>query len=351
MSTEDTAPAEDLAREDDGSLVGFTPEQLRPRTREEIAAYDARVSALVKAERQAQATTDPDITSLVFKLVERARRATAALACGQGVLAGDVHHAVDLCVAARAARECKMRSAYDCPIEAEERELAAFLKRVEEARIPGIEELRILMRNGWTAPRRNPTAAEIVIGAMPGRRLRGGVPAPITPLWATGPQNAVASWLAGKPTTVDVGAKDKATKEPILETVRGDEWCLLMGGEVGTGRTAAACTAILVGPAWFATAPEVAGDRALEQVARNARLLILDDLGTEVANDGKLAALLSARYADHRRTIVTTNLRFETGPQSILERYGARLHDRFRDGLCLGFRGQSLRGQQALGVG
>ncbi len=349
MTTEDTAPApavEDARREDDGTFVGFTPEQLRPRTREEIEAYEARVREAMRRERQA--AIDPDIPRLVDALVERARRATQALACGPGVLDGDVHRAVDLCVSAGARKTCPKRAAYDCPIEAEERGLADALRRLEEARIPGAEELRHLLRAGWTAPRRTPTAAEIVAGAMPGRRLRGGAAVPLAPLWATGPRRAVAAWLAGKPATVDVGARDKTSGEAILEPLRGDEWCLLMGGEVGTGRTAAACTAILVGPAWFATAPEVANDRNLETIARTARLLILDDLGTESLNDGRIAALLCARHAEHRRTIVTTNLRFETGPQSILERYGARLHDRFRDGLCLGFRGQSLRGQQRL---
>lgn len=76
------------------------------------------------------------------------------------------------------------------------------------------------------------------------------------------------------------------------------------------------------------------------------RALVLDDLGTEYADEKgsfatKLDRLFDARYREFRPIIITTNL----SPKAMGERYTGRLLDRLREGsVWASFAGESMRG-------
>lgn len=144
----------------------------------------------------------------------------------------------------------------------------------------------------------------------------------------------------------------------------------LLIGEVGTGKTVAACSALLdhfklVHPfhmkpgdmapiirprsAFFASMSDLAAlslwdkvDRSTSRYATEVELLILDDLGME-RGDGQaiVPAILSDRFANKRRTLLTTNL----SAKEFADRYGLRTIDRL-DAAGAVFRalGPSLRG-------
>jgi DNA replication protein DnaC len=71
--------------------------------------------------------------------------------------------------------------------------------------------------------------------------------------------------------------------------------------------------------------------------------LVLDDLGTELANDlfrSQLYELLDSRYARSRRTVITSNL----DKAAFASRYGEHISDRLREkGISGEFVGESLR--------
>lgn len=113
---------------------------------------------------------------------------------------------------------------------------------------------------------------------------------------------------------------------------------LLLGGP-GTGKTVAAASSLIEAPTHssvYAQAIDVArlSDFNVEHAheldrVTEARLLVLDDLGAEHANDfwiSRLDGIVNRRYAGKLRTIITSNLdaaRFK-------KQYGERIADRIR---------------------
>ncbi len=126
----------------------------------------------------------------------------------------------------------------------------------------------------------------------------------------------------------------------------GDGWALVMGGATGTGKTLAACWALAqLGGGLFLAAPDLV-DRDVGPVrlgeARQARVLVLDDLGAEgnwPEGIARIARMLEERHAGNLRTLVTTNLQridsTDDGCAAVpgfASRYGARLNGRVDEG-------------------
>jgi DNA replication protein DnaC len=128
----------------------------------------------------------------------------------------------------------------------------------------------------------------------------------------------------------------------------------VFSGARGTGKTVAA--------AWLVSRSPGGVFLAVSQMARISRyraeemeplercpLLAIDDLGTEFVDEkgsflATLDGLINARYADDRRTVITTNLPAE----SFKKRYGERIADRIREaGRFLELKGESLRGRKS----
>lgn len=131
-------------------------------------------------------------------------------------------------------------------------------------------------------------------------------------------------------------------------------WCLLLYGGVGCGKSVAAAwlaqraLMMLASVAWL-RAPQAAlmglydaEARARARQARNAALLVVDDLGAEFSSEawrGWLEDILSARHTNGDRTVLTTNL----DPAAFRARVGARLGDRIREGTVFGSDEPSMR--------
>lgn len=152
------------------------------------------------------------------------------------------------------------------------------------------------------------------------------------------------------------------------------DWCLVLSGQKGCGKSVAAGFALtaLAGArgklptvwdaersaerrlrAWW-TSAELAAigsfNGELEALCEFTGPLVLDDLGVEYA-DAKgffsqlLDRLIDARYREYSPTVITTNL----NAADFKQRYGERLIDRLREGgkfVALG-NAQSLRGENA----
>lgn len=129
---------------------------------------------------------------------------------------------------------------------------------------------------------------------------------------------------------------------------------LVLAGPVGTGKTHAAYAignalaltewveAWTVADLLAALRPD--GDPTAADAARQADVLIMDDLGATKVSDWAqetLTAILDARLREQRRTIVTTNL---PGMQTLTDAWGGRFTDRLRfKSLALVFTGTSRR--------
>lgn len=138
---------------------------------------------------------------------------------------------------------------------------------------------------------------------------------------------------------------------------------LFMGG-TGLGKTfMSACVARVVAAAGYSVAYEgtaaalaefehqkfsrdaAEADAAGEKVKNylECDLMILDDLGTEMATSFSTAALyqlINTRLAARRSTVISTNLDFE----SLRRRYGAQIASRLEgEYTCLPFRGRDIR--------
>ena len=141
----------------------------------------------------------------------------------------------------------------------------------------------------------------------------------------------------------------------------GKEQVLILSGGPGCGKSLAACYPIAMTGGLFVSAPDLArldSDTAddgeqigdLLRRARTAKLLVLDDLGTEHEGatswaTGRIADLLCTRHERCLTTICTTNLQ-RRGEGGVAARYGARLDDRLRStGIFVGIDGPSLRGR------
>lgn len=136
-----------------------------------------------------------------------------------------------------------------------------------------------------------------------------------------------------------------------------DRW-LVLSGTLGTGKThLASCVhdaVIRAGrTAVFVTAPEVIGsgvgaDDELGKhkfdMAANADVLILDDLGVEHATQwsfSRVGELIDFRYRRRAPTVITTNLRLS----EFAKRYGERVTDRIGEmGNWVTLTGDSYRG-------
>ncbi len=106
---------------------------------------------------------------------------------------------------------------------------------------------------------------------------------------------------------------------------------LVLASEAGRGKTMAAawalseCSGLFVRAVQLATIDETG---SLDARMRTARLLVVDDLGTEHSPGGyarsRLEDVVDRRLLDGRSTLLTTNL----GPKSFRDRYGERLASR-----------------------
>ena len=216
--------------------------------------------------------------------------------------------------------------------------------------------IRAWRQRGGTAPAR---LKATLLAALPGRydenedRLL-----PPVPLLETDALKVARAWAAGKPARVVLAGG-------AAVDVRGDEWCLVLAGPPGCGKSLAAAWALAESGAgkWLSAtllqsvdlelaeygAPDSDVRRGVAPDGFSAKaLLVLDDLGEEHVGASGWAVsraqhLLCARHADGARTIVTTNLR-RRGAGQFAERYGERVDDRINDGLFVGLSGPSLRG-------
>ncbi len=147
-----------------------------------------------------------------------------------------------------------------------------------------------------------------------------------------------------------------------------ERWSILvLGGPRGVGKTQAAAWALgEVSSGRFLKSDELsrigAYNKEAQDKLKQPELLVVDDLGVEYADrKGFLFALVDAlidtRYADERRTIITTNMRAKDYEaivdgktvkiEGFASRYGERVADRIREaGRFVELKGRSFRGRQ-----
>ena len=131
-------------------------------------------------------------------------------------------------------------------------------------------------------------------------------------------------------------------------------WCLALLGGVGNGKSVAAgwlARAELErggSVCWIrateASTASLYGPEAAERSkrARTSDLLVVDDLGAELASApwaSWLSDVLDARYANLDRAVLTSNL----DAAAFKERVGPRLADRIREGKVVGTSSVSMR--------
>jgi DNA replication protein DnaC len=137
-------------------------------------------------------------------------------------------------------------------------------------------------------------------------------------------------------------------------------WALMLRGDVGTGKTVAACwslrRAALQGESVaFRKSGEVtrlsgfaAGADELRML-KGVGLLVIDDVGAESLNEwgrALLVELLDYRYEENARTVLTANPPWEApdGKPSLVSRLGQRIVDRLRQGgRVVELEGRSMR--------
>ena len=140
------------------------------------------------------------------------------------------------------------------------------------------------------------------------------------------------------------GLDNTEAHDAVRDWARASSWCLLLLGGVGCGKsTAAGDYAYRQGLDWqplpiWARAVEASRMSAFGDTAearfeawRTCKLLVLDDLGTELVTPTWQQALddiLDYRYQHSARTILPTNLSAE----EFKKRYGDRISDRIREG-------------------
>lgn len=140
-------------------------------------------------------------------------------------------------------------------------------------------------------------------------------------------------------------------------------WALVLRGEVGTGKTVAACwclrRAALQGETVaFRSANEIARLSGFDAGAAELRmmksvgLLVIDDVGAEKLNEwgqSTFVDLLNARYEANARTVLTANPPWDSDPKfperaSLVVRLGQRIVDRLRQGgRVVELKGASMR--------
>lgn len=119
--------------------------------------------------------------------------------------------------------------------------------------------------------------------------------------------------------------------------------CMMLIGDVGTGKTTAAAWAVAStadNALWLParTVDDLERWKAVSSLAYSVGLLVIDDIGTERQTESgfgteTLGNLWVDRIDSCKRTIVTTNL----SPQGIVKRYGDRLRSRLTRRPQVGF--------------
>jgi hypothetical protein len=141
----------------------------------------------------------------------------------------------------------------------------------------------------------------------------------------------------------------------------GMQWSLILSGGPGCGKTTAAAWAAHqmsmrnYRPKWVrcaavVDAPMFGGEaELLKHRCRNAGLLVLDDIGAGARERdakpwlGWLDDVLDARWANKRKTIITTNMT----PGPLAQWLGARLCDRLNEGTIHATAEASMRRKSA----
>lgn len=149
--------------------------------------------------------------------------------------------------------------------------------------------------------------------------------------------------------------KPTAALSEVQKWWPSDSWCLALLGGKGTGKSTAAGWAALEAltsehsMVWVRCTAEsresLFGPAAAEFVrdARRCKLLVLEEVGSEFFSDvwrSWLEDVIDSRYADMRKTLITSNAEVP----AFKERLGARIVDRIaHDGVVVGTGTQSLR--------
>ena len=159
--------------------------------------------------------------------------------------------------------------------------------------------------------------------------------------------------------TVTKGLKDTPAHDAVREWAKSPSWCLLLLGGVGCGKSTACGAHVFEvakteheAPIW-ARAVEASRMSAFGEDAerrfrlwREAELLVLDDLGTELMTatwQQALDDILDFRYQHSLRTMMPTNLSAE----EFKKRYGERIADRIRhEGTIRELAGPSMRSRR-----
>lgn len=154
-------------------------------------------------------------------------------------------------------------------------------------------------------------------------------------------KRAIASWKWG--------LESWPATEAVRTWMGSKKTFLLLVGSTGTGKSVATTEAIAVRGGLFVRAVEMARlssfdptDKARLADIHNARCLVLDDLGTELAHDGwrpMFDELVDIRAGAYAPTILTSNLDNKT----MRARYGDRVMDRIRDDGLIAFCGDKSR--------
>lgn len=137
---------------------------------------------------------------------------------------------------------------------------------------------------------------------------------------------------------LDAGSDSEASRA-VGRFMSSDATFLVLAGQVGCGKTVAACSALDQRGGLFVKAAGVTrarfDDSAWAKVL-SARVLVVDDLGTESLDQGGWAAGALAELFDHRydwqaKTVLTTNLDTEPFRARYCEADGGRFLSRLRE--------------------
>jgi hypothetical protein len=314
-------------------------------------------------EREAEESWQQGLAILQAHAVEALRLADS-LPCvphGEDAAAGAA-----ACAAAAAWRTCEFNARTECAMVRERKPLELALQRMADARVPGAEQDGDV-RQDFDAYRfrvpqpPDPSFGARLLASLAGHRDQQRRSLPPQPLTDTDALRLVRAFLRRESVAVPITFGDE--RPSVI--FHGSEWLLLMGGNIGVGKSLAACAGLLDFAekhddkgGLFVTAQEFADIDGVSPVslaeAKAVRLLVLDDLGyektTDFAVNQRINPLLAARHAARRMTIITTNLHYkrrtDTDPPGIVERYGARIADRMHEGgRLVALIGDSLRGR------
>jgi hypothetical protein len=126
----------------------------------------------------------------------------------------------------------------------------------------------------------------------------------------------------------------------VATWLSSNEWCRVLSGGTGTGKTTATACAVMTEKGRMVTATEFTDhlfDRPWLADLEDATLIAIDDLGTEKRDSegywlARWRALLDSRYRHNRRLVVTCNIPHDVFLATYVEGDGGRTRDRLRDG-------------------